>query len=342
MSRKIQIGIGALLTIVVGAVFYFSFFAKRGPVKPSEIPASLEQAEIIRHPLTGERITQARDFFIVSVMYDNISESANRPGLEDASIVYEAPAEGGITRLMAIFDGSKEVSSIGPIRSARPYFVEWASEYGGVYMHVGGSPEALRTLRASDLVDIDQIGAHERYFSRDESLNAPHNVFTSFTSWLQIGERFEVPPHRLTPWQYEELAPHEPKQQQVEIAYWTGNEVAWAYNHDQNDYVRFLNGDRVLFSNGNQIAASNIVVMAVPTAVIDSIGRLRLDTSGSGPATIYRNGEAIDATWIKDSAEDRTRFVSTDQTEVVLNVGATWVEVISSLDDVTYSVFDAE
>ncbi len=342
MSRKIQIGIGALLTIVVGAVFYFSFFAKRGPTQLPEASVPQEEAEIIRHPLTGESMTEARDFFIVSVMYDNISESANRPGLEDASIVYEAPAEGGITRLMAIFDSSKEVTALGPIRSARPYFVEWASEYGGVYMHVGGSFEALRMLHASDLVDIDQIGAHERYFYRDESLSAPHNVFTSFTSWLQIGERFEVPSHHLMSWQYDELAPHEPKQQQVEIVYWKGNEVAWAYNLDQNNYVRFLNGDRVLFSNGNQIAASNIVVMAVPTAVIDSIGRLRLDTTGSGPATIYRNGEAIDARWIKDSAEARTRFVSTDQTEVVLNAGTTWIEVIPSLDDVTYSVFDAE
>jgi len=342
MSRKLQVIVAVLLTVIVGAIFYFSFGTRRvKSPEPEETVLQSPPETVVRHPLTGLPVDTAKEFFAVSVMLDNLSDVKSRPGLEFASIIYEALAEGGITRLMAVYDSSLEVKRFGPIRSVRPYFIDWATEYGGALMHVGGSPEALRQLSQSDFININEMSAQQIYFSRDASLPQPHNVFSSFTAWLKIAERLEIPQYDAMTWKYEEMEPGESlsEQQQIEIDYWSGNQVAWAYNKPRNNYVRFLNRDRDLFATGSQISIANLIVIEVPSRTIDAIGRQKMDTLGQGQAEIYRNGEMLEVRWLKETSSSRMRFLTEAQEEVVLVPGITWIQVVPSLEMVTHRVF---
>lgn len=339
VGRRLQIAAAVVLTIAVGAVFYYSFFPSRIARRPAP-PATTSAQAVIRHPLTGSAQQAVDDFFAISVMYDNFSDVKIRPGLEHAAVVYEALSEGGITRLMAVFDGSALVDTIGPIRSVRPYFIDWASEYGGVLMHVGGSNEALSILSENpDLLDIDQIGADEIYFVRDENVRSPHNVFSSRSSWLRIKDRFTIPHKRLTPWKFAEAPASEgPEQQQFQLYFSPGNHVAWVYNKPRNSYIRFTNGKRELFETGDQISAANIIIIEVPTETIDRIGRLKMKTLGQGEALIFSSGKLVRARWIKETRESRMRFISDQQEEVIFSPGASWIEVVPSLAIVAQTV----
>jgi hypothetical protein len=285
-------------------------------------------------------ISSTPDFFPVSVMYDNFETVKTRPGLEQASVIYEALAEGGITRFMAVFDSSVAVKKFGPIRSVRPYFIDWASEYGGILMHVGGSPQALDLLRNTDsIIDINQIGAKEIYFNRDESIQAPHNVFSSFSSWLRLDDLLKVPKVTIVPWKYDVSTPAAsvPGSEQVDIIYSPSMKISWAYNKEKNNYLRFVNGGRELFANGDTVSATNMLVIQVPTETIDAIGRQHMQTLGKGPAQVYRNGQVISGFWMKETIASRMRFISETQEEIALTPGTTWISVVPSLDLVSYT-----
>ena len=115
-----------------------------------------EIVEIIRHPLTGQVVAKENfDFFPIAVMMDNSSDILPQAGLSAATVVYEALAESNITRLLAIFDSQIKLEKIGPIRSARNYFMDWAEEYHGLFMHVGGSPQALAIIDDYKFTNID-------------------------------------------------------------------------------------------------------------------------------------------------------------------------------------------
>lgn len=337
MNRKVQYTAAIVMTVIVGAVFYYAFISPLVQQRRQipELPAQQPESTGPRHPLTGEPRATSSDFFVAAVMFDNFETVKSRPGLEHAGIVYEALAEGGITRLMGLFDSTTEVRRFGPIRSVRPYFIDWASEYGGILMHVGGSPEALAQLKNSEaVIDIDQIGAREIYFERDESLDAPHNVFASFSSWLQIKDRMHVQSATVAPWPYMSLMPRSEASaiQQLDIIYSPDANISWVYTKERNAYLRFLNGGRQLYATGDTISASNVIVIAVPSETIDTIGRQRMQTLGTGPAQIYRNGEMIRGTWIKETRASRMRFLGEDQEEITLVPGISWVSAVPSLD----------
>ena len=341
MSRKVQIIAASILTIGVAAVFYYAFIdpqINRPGVTQQELNVEEKKPEFT-HPLTGVPRIKGEEIIVASIMFDNFSTVSARPGLENVSIAYEALAEGGITRIMGIFDTAKSIESIGPIRSVRPYFIDWALEYGGILMHVGGSPAALRYLRNTDeILDIDQIGKYENYFTRENSLDPPHNVFTDYTSWLQIIERYDVSVSTFIPWKFAEepIVGSDTMLHQIEIGYFPDNKVAWVYNADKNNYIRFLNGERQYFDSGMQIETANVILIEVDSRTIDSIGRQDMDTIGSGDVAVYRGGKIVTGRWIKDSETARMRFVGNNQEEIALNPGVTWVQVIPSFDIVEY------
>ncbi len=115
---------------------------------------------------------------IFGVMMDNMTESRPSIGLSRAEVVYEAPTEAGITRFLAIYCvGGDTDFQIGPVRSLRPYFLDWAEEHNAPIVHVGGSPEALAKVKKSNVPNLDQY-YNGGYFWRSADRLAPHNVFT--------------------------------------------------------------------------------------------------------------------------------------------------------------------
>ena len=328
---KLFFSITVILLAVILIIFSILALTKSRQVVPVAVEPVVEEFHY-RHPLSGEKSKEPIDFYPVVVMIDNAYNIRPQHGLEQADIIYEAFAEGNITRLMAIFDNNKNIEKVGPVRSARPYFMDWASEYGGVYMHVGGSPEALSEINSYDFVNIDQIGASEIYFWRDENLEAPHNVFTSTANWLRVGEIKEVNNcDQSIIWNFVDakenyaISPAD-----FSIDYSPAYKVDWKFNDKINLYQRWQGGDEFLFADGNQVTATNIIVQIVPSKIIDTKERRSMDTISGGQVYIFNNFGLQEGQWLR--GEGRTRFIDASGEELKLIPGKTWLQIVPSAE----------
>lgn len=280
----------------------------------------------------------------IAVMVENITESRPQSGLNEASVVYEALSEGGITRFMAVYGPFTDVPEIGPVRSARPYYVDWAEEYKAVYAHVGGSPQALDLLGSYRGIALNEF-FNNRYFWRDHSRAAPHNVYTSSTKMVFARRDRKAPETGdFTPWQF--LAPLPPNfavqratPQYIHIAIPFSSfnyNVTWDYNPATNAYERSQANKPHVLKDGSRVTAMNIIVQYVTTSLIDPL-RLSMETIGTGRATVFRDGTAIEGTWSKPKRGDHTQFLTTSGTPIPLEPGRIWVEVVPSDRTVTVS-----
>ncbi|OGF30245.1 hypothetical protein A2533_01895 [Candidatus Falkowbacteria bacterium RIFOXYD2_FULL_35_9] len=269
--------------------------------------------------------------FPVVVMIDNHTDANPPSGLSQASLVYEAIAEGSITRLVAVFDSSSQIEEIGPIRSARPYFVDWASEFKAVYVHVGGSDEALTLIPSRNIYDLNEF-SNGGYFWRDIYRFAPHNSMTSMALVTQAtSEKGWDEFDQFDSWIFKADAGIEDRGQVLNIKIDFGqpsHEVDWTYDSSTNSYLRSQAGLKYLDSDRNQLSTKNLVIMYSESKIIDDYGRRFTETIGSGNATIFLDGRAIDGVWQRDSVNNRTRFFDVDNHEINFNAGPTWIEVV--------------
>lgn len=324
---KIYIAVTVILVAVillgVGIFNYFSQY-KNSPTVQTEIKQSEEI--LYRHVLSGRaQNSQTEDFFAIAVMFDNAYDARPQYGLESADIVYEALAEGNITRLMGIFDSRQNIDKIGPVRSARPYFMDFAEEYGGVYMHVGGSPDALSIMDNYDFEEIDQIGAGEIYFWRDNNLDAPHNVFTSSSNWLRFGEIKEVNNISLANnWTFVDSDKNEGLN--FSLDYNGPYKVNWQYNDKLQRYLRFQGEDKFIYDSGEQASADNIVVQVASSRIVDDKERRTMETKAGGPVFVFNKmGEQI-GTW--EVIDGRTMWFDDNKNPLQLVAGQTWVQLV--------------
>ncbi len=270
----------------------------------------------------------------IAVVVENYTPIRDeQSGLDKASIVYETLAEGGITRLLAIFDGVP-VDRIGPVRSARPYFVDWASEYRAALAHVGGSSEALGDLKASSLIyNLDEFSDSTSIW-RDNTYLAPHNAFTSTEKILKRLEK-ENYSHPLTkarfPFKDNDAQSGSISTITIDFSF-TPYAVKYVYDPTAHLYSRF-NGGKA----HHDLKPANVLVQFVDMEVLDDAGRLRLQTQGKGKAIVFRDGQAIEGTWEKDPSINSenpqapqafTKFLDKNGKEIPLNRGQTWIEVV--------------
>lgn len=270
-----------------------------------------------------------------AVIIDNLEEARPASGLSKAPLVVELPVEGGITRFLAFFDADGvDVERIGPVRSARPYFIDWAEEFDAILVHVGGSNAALQQLKGGDLRDLNQY-YWGRYFWRDPSRFAPHNAYTSLGNLRQVDDlRFpEYSVRDSGMWAFkdggESVDPDPGQLRGITIEY--GKDpyrVHWEYEPGSNSYVRYQGGTQQT-DRGAVILARNVVVQYTKVTILDYVGRREIQTRGSGDAVVLRDGDIIYGSWQKDEG-DRIRFLDADSEEIVLNAGTTWIEVVPS------------
>jgi hypothetical protein len=270
---------------------------------------------------------------------DNLYVARPQSGIDKASVVYEAPVEGGITRFLAVFPDDVTVSQIGPVRSARPYFLDWVSEYDALFAHVGGSPDALDDITAYGLRDMNQF-YNGTSFWRATDRSAPHNVYTSTDLLGANYDRYfsDRPPQALDGWKFKDDAAvaDRPDGEKVSIAYGDPEtDVVWTYDHDTNSYSRAQGGKTIRTLDGADVIAKNVVVQFVDVQVVDSDGRLKIGDIGSGDAIIVFDGQSYHGTWKKDDRTSRTRFYDASGNEIVFDAGTTWIEVVPTGTAVT-------
>ncbi|MDP3244798.1 MAG: DUF3048 domain-containing protein [bacterium] len=307
-------------------------FSKNNSI--SQAPASAPAEQKHRRLLDGVFVSLAAPANppLVGVMLENMEEAQPLSGLNKANLVFEAVTEANITRFLAFFaldDLANDKAVIGPVRSARPYYLDWVSELKSLYAHVGNSPEANRLIKQGVVRDLDQW-FKSRYFWRETSRSAPHNVYTTLELFKKavVGEKFVQ--NDFIPWQFKDDAVPEARGETaaIKVNYNSPYEVRWEYNKENNDYTRRQWGGEHKMSGGALVKAKNIAVAWEPMKVLDSVGRKWFGTIGEGKAVVFFDGQAIEGTWSKPAQDERMKFFNADNKEIEFNAGLTWVEIV--------------
>lgn len=347
-SKKAKMtALAILLLIVVGVAGYVLFGGTAGPVaNVNSVNTNTAEEAKVHRASDGVLVPLSRaNPFPQGVVIENLVAARPQAGLDDANIVYEVLTEGGITRFLAVFAGGRDVEKIGPVRSARPYYVEWAKEYNLLFAHAGGSPESLLAISEQKINDLNQF-TNSQYYWRDKerlkTLASEHTLYTS-TELLSRALRDKDYPlvGNFPSWTFSEGAVpgnRGPATQTISINFSTfAYKVDYTYDPVENLYSRSLAEKPHLMENGSQIKVKDVVVQIVPASLVpgDDKGRLRINTVGSGKVILFRDGKKFEGTWRKDAVQSRTEFLDAAGKPLPLTPGTIWVEIVSSEQQLT-------
>jgi hypothetical protein len=267
-------------------------------------------------------------------MMDNHSGARPQSGLKEALFVYEMLAEGNITRYMAVFTGTGDYE-VGPIRSARPYFINRALEYDGLYVHVGGSPQAFADLSKLKVADIDGLSAGKNIFWRRSHKKIPHNMYSTLNAIRKDADRkkyriepeFDVPLYAKTA-----APPSEDQTSSVRLVYRQGSSgyaSGYLYDDELKAYSRQVNGAaHVDELDKTPLMVTNVIIQTVRTKTVDNEGRLIMDDVGSGHGWYMSMGARIPIQWEKADRRAQTIYKTEEGTPLQLNPGVTWIQVV--------------
>ena len=267
---------------------------------------------------------------VTAIMIENSPDARPQSGLKDAEVVYEAIAEGGITRFLAIYQQHKP-QLIGPVRSVRPYYLDWVAPYNASIAHVGGSSKALKTVRNGSFRDIDQFFNAGTYW-RATDRYAPHNVYTSFAKLDQLNAAKGYVSS--TPLAFERAndAKEVPTQDGTQINIKISGPLynsTYAYDPTTKLYARSQAGAPHTDREAGQIQAKVVIALRVTMSQVFEDGyRESIGTTGSGEAMIFQNGQAIKATWTKNSAAEQLTFTDAAGKIIPLARGTTWISAV--------------
>ena len=301
-----------------------------------------EQEEVFYRFIDGMKVDdeESAELAPFAVVITNGSDARPASGLSKAVLVYEALVEGGVTRFFTVFDQKTSVEKIGPVRSARDYFVDLAGELNVIFAHAGGSPSALAMLKGNKkLINLDEISPDGIYFWRGNSGFPPNNLYTSTDN---LNRAFEIKNvqnplsfGKEKAWQFKddivlEERPEAPIALLINYSQFN-YQVKFEYNRDGNEYVRYQAGDKHITEDGSEIKAKNVVVRFVETFLIDPL-RLGITLeSDEGQAVVCIDGTCREALWRNSGNGERTRYYYQDkdlgEREVLFNRGMTWISL---------------
>ncbi len=298
----------------------------------------------------------------LGVMIENHQEARPQSGLSGADVVYEAVAEGGITRFLAMFY-CQDAGQVGPVRSARTYYIDYASEYADypLYAHVGGANQPgpadaisqLSTYGWTGYNDMNQFSIGFPTFWRDYD-RLGHSVATEHTMYSTVAKLWDYAAKNrdltnvdkngnswdknFVQWKFVDDAPsaQRPASQTIHLEFWTGDPnyyVDWKYDSKTNLYKRENGGVAHLDKDtGKQLAAKNVVVLYLTQESADdgyeNNVHLLFKTKGAGKAVVFKDGKRINGTWEKDKRTSRTIVRDSSGKEVAFDRGLIWFEIL--------------
>lgn len=282
---------------------------------------------------------------VTAVMIENSIDARPQSGLDQAGVVFEALAEGGVTRFMALYQDTQP-DYLGPVRSARPYYIEWLLGFDASYAHVGGSPDGLNDITTWNVKDLNQFynaGAYERISSR----YAPHNVYTSIAQLNQLEAAKGYGKSNYTGFvrKAKEEPSKTPNATNINIDF-SGPYYDTHYDYDAatNTYKRSEDGAAHMELNKDgtqvQIAPKVVVAMIVSrqNGELDSSGAYYSDYAaiGSGQVLVFQDGIVTTGTWSKTSNTSQITFADASGKPLALNPGQTWIAATPLASNVSY------
>lgn len=333
-----------LLVILIVWLFVFSLPPKNveqdsnEEVKSDQSELELPEIEKGNESLfDGLSIKEEEEHPLAVVIENHTDSRRQQSGLSDASLVFEAEAEGGITRFLAIFP-YQNLERVGPVRSARPYTVRWAEMFNSAMAHAGASNLGFSTIyNSGKILDLDGLALEGglKYFTRDYLFYAPHNLFANLEELRELADErgwdgtFDDTVFKFGP--SLENGDDADLADTIRVYYpWPQYYVRFEFDPENNVYKRYQNGEEHIDSNtGDQIAPSNVVVMITNYYPTDDEGRLYMKTEGTGDMYLFRNGKVYPGTWKRYTTQDVLKFYGPDDEELVFEKGQTWISVIN-------------
>ena len=274
----------------------------------------------------------------IAVMIDDHVLARPQSGFNSAAIVWQAPAEGGIPRYMLIFQ-DQIPPGVGPVRSSREYFIEWAAEWDALYVHHGGSPQALATLAAKGhgqwVWNADGFRWSPTYLWRLKTRRPPHNVYTDGAHLRELAAKLGAADGPLSPaWAFAPDADPSvrPIGGTIKVVY-PYESITYKYDSATNRYVRYINTSKTpqVDANDNSIVApANVVILRMHFGPLMNDTHFRLEAAdvGHGEAWISSNGITVKGTWRKASVTAPTLLFGPDGEPITLTAGQTFVQVL--------------
>lgn len=307
------------------------------------------------NPLTGEAVSEDKsDLRPYCVMINNHQDARPAVGLSQASIIYEALAEGGITRMMAVFNDVDGIT-IGTIRSSRPYFISMAQAYDAVYVHAGGSEQAYSDIKSLGINNIDGVrgsrsGEASSYYRDKTRLsmgkNLEHTLFADGTKLADFAENnYDLKHASGYDTTYglsfaEDAASQCTKDSKDFTVYYSGYSTNFKFNADKKCYNAYISGEEYIDGgNNSSIDFANVIVLNIPTKTVDNYGRQAMEMTGSGHGYFFTDGKYVEINWTRADRADNFHYTLTDGTPLNLSVGKTFIS-IAPLDSTKGLVFN--
>ena len=329
--KKIILGV-SILAIIIFVVIIF-LFSENSNLKDLINRGNSQEVKMKEEEKKLKIVDPNSSTRNIAVMINNIKTVwGYQSGIQDAYIVYEIITEGGITRLMGIYKDAN-TERIGTIRSSRAYYLDYALENDAIYLHIGGSPEALSDIKTLGVNDLDADATY-----RDKTLGLAYE-HTAFTSMEKINARIEVRKFRTTAtkdlllnYSVDELDlsgyDGAIAANKVLIEYSNSKNTSFEYDSENKVYKRFQNSiAHTDYVTKEQYTVKNIITYQVSNSTYDYKGRQTIDNLGSGNGYFISNGYAVPITWEKKSRSEQTVYKYLNGEEIVVNDGNTHIEI---------------
>jgi len=296
-----------------------------------------------RNPLTGEPMEEdISQFRPWAILLDNLRAALPHNGISQADIIYEMPVEGGITRMLAVFQDIRGVGEIGPVRSARSYFLDAVQGHDAIFVHAGGSPQAYADIRGRGIPNIDGVLGTGREFFRDPDRSrragSEHSMMTTDELLLDHieghGFRREHEPGFSTGLAFQ-------LDDSVAASGLPGTEVTVRFsNYKTGEFVFDETNGRYYVSQygepmmdgaiDEQLSVVNVLVLFANFSAVDGEGRLAVDLNRGGNGYFFTGGSALPILWEKGSYTAPFLFSLTNGYPLELAIGNTYVNIVNT------------
>lgn len=271
----------------------------------------------------------------IAVSINNVKDAIPSSSLSKAGVIYEAPVEGELTRLMPVFEDYDGLEKIGSVRSCRDYFLSYAGAFDAIYVHYGQCAYALSYFDLPQVNNINGLGWYgDQVFYRTSDRKSPHNAYTS-AEGIQKGIETkgfsqEYAADYTPQFQFEWVGNTVNLDNGTDAAYvevgYPYNKPWFVYNEQEGLYYRYEYGSEQMDDVFNvQLSCKNIIMEYVNWSPYESTQYLNIDTTSGGAGKYITNGKAIDITWTRDDLFGPARYYDADGNEITLNTGVTWV-----------------
>lgn len=332
--------ITALVLAGIGAALFFFVLKNDKPQGPKVVvhKVAKKPPTTVQSKLTGLQVPPAfNERQVTAIMIENSQDARPQAGLSEAGVVFEAIAEGGITRFLTLWQDT-EPEYVGPVRSVRPYYIQWLMGFDGAVAHVGGSGDALAMLRQLGVKDLDQFANPGPYW-RVNTRFAPHNMYTSLVKLRALEAQKGWTKSNYTGFARSKAeAPSKvPTAKAIDFSISSATfNPHYDYDSATNSYKRSEGGAAHLDDNTKQQLAPKVVVALVMPQSNNGIYTV-YNTLGTGAAYVFQNGTVTIGTWTKNSNSDQFVFKKSDGTTLNLIPGQTWLSVVGSADKIKYT-----